>query len=767
MADKPEKFPQDNQHAADISEPPPAYSPPAYSTVSSEVSLWTVEPDFAPYFTNESHKGDNVASADDNVTFDTHIGLGPRTSAFIQAFMRLRLQPRLVHVGTDSTSLQGNDTSIPEIPVGFTAAPMDIVIMVVGENVDPFILIAKRLHLESHRVRIAAHASCERSVRSHGLDFFAISHDLIHPMSIHSADSAYSRGEDLQQLRQSLFESYHSCWRACIATYRRDPRPFLADAIIASPLAHAHIHCAQRLSIPLHIMSTMLWSSTREFPHPLAQVDGCEEVDERMSNLLSYALVEERETWATVLIIVFSCSIIEPINRFRQQVLGFQGISSAIGGRLLVDQEIPHTYLCSEVLIPRPKDWSSMIGPSPIYLNLRGEGMESPDILAKSIQDTVLQQGFRVILSGGCRDLGPLFDNPHVFSAEKIPHEWLLPRVSVIVHHGNSDDTASALRHGTPSVVIPHSGEQLSRGIAISKIGAAAAPLLAKMLSSESLSQAIAFCLRPDIQQSTQAVRNRVIEENGLDTTIQSFYRWLPSPIQKCSITQQDLAMYHIWNKPSIIISPEAAAVLLEERRIKKSDIVLIQRRSYIIECDKLAALHGTARDYWDGVTHAAKRIATSSDLISTLPGLQRKVIPIAGNNSKDKRNLAKDVGISTARFFGHIALLPFTIVNSVTYGVKAAAGDSPHNLGPSHPPGNRAIGPSTRRFTPPDQTTGKRVPSSSRTSHASQIQVRDEEHVQAICRRHLERGYQSPKRRHAEFREMVRDRYQGLAGDC
>ena len=36
--------------------------------------------------------------------------------------------------------------------------------------------------------------------------------------------------------------------------YRR--RPFVADAIIANPPSLAHIHCAQRLGIPLHIMFT-------------------------------------------------------------------------------------------------------------------------------------------------------------------------------------------------------------------------------------------------------------------------------------------------------------------------------------------------------------------------------------------------------------------------------------------------------------------------------------------------------------------------------
>lgn len=52
----------------------------------------------------------------------------------------------------------------------------------ITENIEPFVAVGKRLLGDSHRVRIAAHASCESIVKDQGLDFFAISHDVIHPM---------------------------------------------------------------------------------------------------------------------------------------------------------------------------------------------------------------------------------------------------------------------------------------------------------------------------------------------------------------------------------------------------------------------------------------------------------------------------------------------------------------------------------------------------------------------------------------------------------
>lgn len=63
MADEKDGQLHENDQVLDeTSNPPPAYSPPACSIASSEASLWTVEPDFAPYFTITSHQGSGCAA---------------------------------------------------------------------------------------------------------------------------------------------------------------------------------------------------------------------------------------------------------------------------------------------------------------------------------------------------------------------------------------------------------------------------------------------------------------------------------------------------------------------------------------------------------------------------------------------------------------------------------------------------------------------------------------------------------------------------------
>ena len=69
-----------------------------------------------------------------------------------------------------------------------------------------------------------------------------------------------------------IAEILESTWRACTEADpdERGRRPFRADAIVANPPSYGHIHCAEALHIPLHMIFTMPWTATGAFPHPFA-----------------------------------------------------------------------------------------------------------------------------------------------------------------------------------------------------------------------------------------------------------------------------------------------------------------------------------------------------------------------------------------------------------------------------------------------------------------------------------------------------------------
>jgi hypothetical protein len=84
------------------------------------------------------------------------------------------------------------------------------------------------------------------------------------------------RSGAIQQHRRDMGDIISGCWRSCVetgdgtqgheapgdsATDGADhlTAPFVADAIVANPPSLAHIHCAEKLGIPLTIMFTSVF----------------------------------------------------------------------------------------------------------------------------------------------------------------------------------------------------------------------------------------------------------------------------------------------------------------------------------------------------------------------------------------------------------------------------------------------------------------------------------------------------------------------------
>jgi UDP:flavonoid glycosyltransferase YjiC (YdhE family) len=80
---------------------------------------------------------------------------------------------------------------------------------------------------------------------------------------------------------------------------------------------------------------------------------------------------------------------------------------------------------------------------------------------------------------------------PAVYPAAIIPHGWLFPRLSAVVHHGGAGTTAAALRAGLPSVIAPLAVDQFFWGERLAAIGVAPPPLPQRSLSAEKLAAAL------------------------------------------------------------------------------------------------------------------------------------------------------------------------------------------------------------------------------------------------------------------------------------
>ncbi|KAK5992898.1 Sterol 3-beta-glucosyltransferase UGT80B1 [Cladobotryum mycophilum] len=510
---------------------------------------------------------------------------------------------------------------------------LNVVIQIVGSrgDVQPFVALGKVLkETYRHRVRVATHPTFQTFVEENGLEFFSIGGDpaelmafmVKHPGLMPGLD-AITSGE-ISRRRKGVQDMLLGCWRSCIEAGNGlgpPPRahgkfepwdssaglsggenqdPFVADAIIANPPSFAHIHIAEKLGIPLHMMFTMPWSPTRAFPHPLANVQSTN-AEDAITNYLTYSLVEMM-TWQ---------GLGDVINRFREKALDLEPLALIWAPGLLQRLKISYTYCWSPALIPKPNDWGPHIdvagfyflnlassytpdpalasflaaGPPPVYIGFGSIVVDDPNAMTRLIFDAIHLAGVRALVSKGWGGLGAdAVGLPEgVFMLGNVPHDWLFERVSCVVHHGGAGTTAAGIKAGKPTLVVPFFGDQPFWGAMIAKAKAGPDPIPNKALTAEKLAEALKFCLRPETQEQAKGLGQKIREERGADAGAYSFHNHLNLEALRCSVAPSRSAAWRV-RRTAVRLSPLAAAVLVGKGLVQYSDLKLYRSREYNTE---------------------------------------------------------------------------------------------------------------------------------------------------------------------------------------
>ena len=131
-------------------------------------------------------------------------------------------------------------------------------------------------------------------------------------------------------------------------------------------------------------------------------------------------------------------------------------------------------------------------------------------------QSTSLAAGVRAVFSTGWSGKC-LSSNRSVFFTEEVPHDWLFPRVSAVVHHGGAGTTASGLRYGKPSLVIPFAGDQAFWGYQVYKTGCGPKPIPRSALSVRKMTKAlIALRSNSHYYENARRISGQLAKEHGV-----------------------------------------------------------------------------------------------------------------------------------------------------------------------------------------------------------------------------------------------------------
>ncbi|KAH8776655.1 glycosyltransferase family 1 protein [Diaporthe sp. PMI_573] len=435
---------------------------------------------------------------------------------------------------------------------------LNILIQIVGSrgDIQPFIALGNELQTHGHRVRIATHDVFADFVRQSNLEFFPAGGDpsdlmaymVKNPGLIPSLSSL--RAGDIGRKQDMVKEMLEKFWKSCIDPDPVTDVPFVAEAIIANPPSFAHVHLAEALGIPTHLVFTMPYSPTRAFPHPLANIKQSN-LDPKTTNYLSYGMVEAL-TWQ---------GLGDIINDWRRKTLGLDPLPSTVATSVLENLKVPYTYCWSPALVPKPADWPAHIdvcgfffreepsytppddishfivaGPPPIYIGFGSIVMDDAEKMTDLLLASMRRCGVRAIISRGWSNLGDGRSDENVLFIGDCPHEWLFKRVAGVIHHGGAGTTACGLLNACPTFIVPFFGDQPFWGEMVAAAGAGPRPINHRQLDEENLTAAIQRLISPATGDAARRISDSMRTENGVKHAVQSFHQHLPKETLVCDL---------------------------------------------------------------------------------------------------------------------------------------------------------------------------------------------------------------------------------------
>lgn len=410
---------------------------------------------------------------------------------------------------------------------------MLITLLTAGSRGDtqPYIALGLALQQEGYQIRLAASETFEALVTGYGLEFYALPGDVM-AIATNPKFKRMIKGENPLQvilsfrkmknyapsLQQKVQQGFYD---ACLGS----------EAIVYHPGAAIGYFIAQAMNIPGILATPFPMTPTTEYPSLIFYNSfnfG------RIYNLLTHKLFEQ---------IMWQMSK-SAIEQFWQQKFGT--VPANFANPFSEQQSKKLTLVgCSDRLFDRPQDWSATVhntgywflneednwvpsdelqqflqaGTAPVYVGFGSLGDPSQAMATTElVLDAIALAGQRGILATGWSGMKKPNKIPqNIFFIDSIPHSWLFPRVSAVVHHGGAGTTAAGLRAGIPSIIIPHANDQFAWGKRVYELGVGAKPIPRKQLTAEKLSAAISYVLKEDLRARAKALGAEIEQEKGAD----------------------------------------------------------------------------------------------------------------------------------------------------------------------------------------------------------------------------------------------------------
>lgn len=376
---------------------------------------------------------------------------------------------------------------------------MRISMLTIGSTGDvrPYVLLGRELKKRGHEITIAAFAPFREMAEEAGLHFFPLSGDVMNVMNNLMKPGVNGTGF-LNQVEKSL----------------KHILPTLLDDLMQSADGADAMCCT--------FFGSMFYSIAEKYHIPCIQTQYFPMDPNGVTPISSAPRLNQSKSWnlTSYKLGYFLISLLE--KRYLTDWRKAQGLSvrkiTTKPDYTLQGHTIPVIYAISPLVMPRPRRWGEHIHMSGFWWNdepcIYEPDPALADFLAKG--DKPLYIGFGSMVSGNMSktfttvvkavraanlraiiSLGwngeklRMKNDDHVFFADHIPHDWLFKQVSAVVHHGGAGTTASGLRAGKPTLVIPFGGDQPFWGSRVQALGCGPKPLRRENLTVARLTKSL------------------------------------------------------------------------------------------------------------------------------------------------------------------------------------------------------------------------------------------------------------------------------------
>lgn len=404
---------------------------------------------------------------------------------------------------------------------------MNITILTYGSrgDVQPFLPLSLGLMARGHRVRLAAPSRFQKLVEEHGILFSSLPGDP-EDLSRRFNDSGFNF---IRQIRDMMSHAIEIG-----AEMLRQTEEACHDAdLIIHTFAHAvgaHTLAREKNIPDIHIQTFPMFTPTGDYPNVTMP-----DLKVRALNRLTH-IISKKISWQT------SSFGYEQVRRragLPKRKLYFPFEDDPL--------RPPTPILCawSPSLLPPSSDWDTNVhvagyfffdgtpsyqpprelqnfldaGEPPVCVSfgsMVNRNAEKIDRVVREALKWTNQRG--VILSGWGGMMRS--SSSDLLYLDAVPHDWLLPRCKMVIHHGGAGTTSAGLRAGIPNIVVPFTADQPFWGRRVHAVEAGPKPILVKNLSAMKLMQAIAEVEKNAFREHAQEIGRRIRSEDGVGRAV-------------------------------------------------------------------------------------------------------------------------------------------------------------------------------------------------------------------------------------------------------